>query len=171
MVERERTNHLSELAKLLPYLSLIAVSLLAFNREQRAYIHERDERFGITTGKGGCQFPESHRCNGDDATQIHHIIPQRYAKELGIDPDFVENGITLCEYSHQNLIHPDMRSARSKYGGNKESYKEAFQQRAQQLAKRMVYWTTTWDRQLHTTIVRSEQRARKAGFNQPEGKP
>lgn len=133
-------------------IGLWAISLFAFTEKQKKEIRERD---------GGCMFPEKHPCNGKQKTlHVHHIIPQRYARAVGIEnPDFEENGISLCEYAHQRLIHPDMAEALQAYrAGDKQAFKKAFEKREEILSERKTYWNTTWDRQLHTIAVRNTQR-------------
>lgn len=128
---------------------------MAFSQRQRQNIIERDGN--------KCQFPERHRCNGNQQLQVHHVIPQRYAKDvLHIDPDYEDNGITLCEYSHQNLVHPDMSKARKEYGKNKNSYKDTFEARQEQLRNRQIYWNDKWDRLFNSIVQKNKQRqARK----------
>ena len=138
-------------------LGLYVISFLAFTSSQKKAIRERDGN--------RCQFPADHPCNEKAELQVHHIIPQRYAKEVGIeDPDFAENGITLCEISHQNKVHPDMQEAQQTYHKNPNSFAQAFQKRDDKLKSREVYWNTTWDRLLHVLAVRNTQRAIKGGW-------
>lgn len=145
-------------------MGLLSIAFMAFSRAQKDYIRLRDRQFGIKSNKGGCQFPDKHPCNGDKCVQIHHVIPQKYAQRVGYFADVVENGITLCEHSHQRMIHGDMREARQDYHTDKNSYKKVFKKRKQKLDEKEIYWNDTWDRQLYVTVTRSEQRAQKAGI-------
>lgn len=144
-------------------MALLTFGILSFSMAQKKYIRERDHN--------ECQFCAPHPCNGshdmpeeDRRLQVHHVIPQRYAHEFGIDPDFVENGITLCEQSHQELVHPDMKEAKKTYFKDKSSYKRVFDARKDKLKHRQIYWNDQWDRQFHTIIVRNEQRAKREGI-------
>lgn len=143
-------------------LGLLAISMFgAFTKRQREAILKRDD--------GECQFPEKHEHKG--GLQVHHIIPQRYAKEVGIeDPDYPENGITLCEEAHtgKNGIHPDISRAKKSYGKNKNAYNEVFQERQEKLKNRQVYWNTTWDRLMSVIAVRNTQKKKKEGWQFPE---
>ena len=144
-------------------LGMYALSFLAFTKAQRSAIVERDG--------GKCQFPADHPCNGQAQLQVHHIIPQRYAKEVGIEnPDFAENGITFCEISHQEKIHPDMFEARQHYHKDSGAYDKAFKEREEKLKRKETYWNTTWDRVLHVIAVRNTQRAISNGWKFPEPK-
>lgn len=136
---------------------LAGISTLAFTSSQKEWIRDRDGH--------KCNFPDHHNCNGrhGDNLQVHHIMPQRYCKELGIDPDFAENGVTICERSHQGLIHPDMKKAKQNYGTNKNSYKEVFDERKHKLEQRVIYWVDKWDRALQATVYRNTQRFVKKG--------
>lgn len=134
---------------------LAGISTFAFTSSQKEWIRERDG--------GKCNFPGHHRCNGKHQLQVHHIMPQRYCNDLGIDPDFDTNGVTICENSHQTMIHPDMKTAKENYGGNKNSYKEVFSERAEKLKHREIYWVDKWDRALQATVYRNTQRFVKSG--------
>lgn len=144
-------------------LGLYAIATLSFTKSQRDWIDERDNH--------QCQAPWEHECNG--LTQAkrhkHHIIPQRYAERMGIDPDYPENGISICENAHVgnghetgDVIHPDMRQARLEYRlGNKEAYVEAIRRREGILDRRQIYWNDTYDRVLQTIAIRNTQRFKK----------
>lgn len=125
----------------------------AFTQRQKEWIRERD---------GRCMFPDPHPCNGHKKTlQVHHIICQRYAQMLGMkDWDYPENGISLCEYSHQRLVHPDMLEALVAYQkGDKEAFKHVFTKRNEKLRNREVYWEPKWDRLFHVIAIRNTQNA------------
>jgi len=152
----ERAKELANLFLLSP---LVAVGILgAFSTKQRKSIIERDKEYGMQNNKGGCQFPNTHDCNGDKQVQVHHILPQRYCAELGIDPDFEANGITLCEHAHQVIVHPDMVIAKRDYVKNGRSYAPIFEARADKLKNKEPYWVTIYDRAFHAVVTRSEQR-------------
>ena len=96
----------SLLRKLAP-LGLLTVSLLvslgAYSEKQKAFIKERDE---------GCQFPGEHNCGGK--LIIHQIKPPAYSKKEGLDPDYPENGLTICSNA-QRLIYSDFTLLISNY--------------------------------------------------------
>lgn len=149
------------LSQALPLTSLGLVALgMAFTVKQKAYIRERDGNV--------CQFPEKHDCCGHVGKpvemrklHVHHIIPQRYAHEVGIEnPDFVENGITLCKNSHNGPqgIHADISSAHTK-----SEFKQVFDRRAELLKEKKIYWNDKWDRLLHVIAVRNTQKFEASG--------
>jgi hypothetical protein len=152
-------------------IGLMVFAWMAFTLKQKIWIRERDQEYGIKLNKGGCQFPEGHDCNGDKQTlQVHHVRPQRYMGLFGANPDYAENGISLCEHSHQGKVHPDMREARQGYGQDKNSYNKVFDQRAEKLKRGEIYWDDSWDRPMGTLAVRNTQRAERDGKTFPKGK-
>lgn len=132
----------------------------AFTTEQRKAIKERD--------KNKCQFPAPHNCGGQ--LEVHHILCQRYLTNLGVDPDFAENAITICRNAHQEKVHPDMKKARKEYRRNKNSYREIFEQRDEMLRNREIYWNPQYDRQMQVVALRNTQRAKKEGWELPPKK-
>jgi len=162
-MERDRYEILTLASALGIGLSAVFLSQFAFTKKQREAILERDGN--------KCQFPAKHKHKG--GLQVHHIIPQRYAQEVGIeDPDFAENGISLCEDSHvgPNGVHPDIFQAKKKYPTNPKAYVEVFSQRKEKLKKKEIYWDETWDRQMHVVAIRNTQKATKEGWIFPEKK-
>lgn len=144
---------------------LVFASMFAFTKKQRDAIVERDG--------GKCQMPKKHRHKG--GLQVHHILPQRYCEKVGIeDPDYPENGITLCEEAHvgPNGIHVDIYNAKKDYHKKKReggsSFGEAFEERDKKLDNREIYWDDTYDRQMSAIAVRNTQRAKKKGWVFPE---
>lgn len=147
-------------------LGLLALGM-AFTSRQRLAILNRDKK---------CQAPFKHNCNwalGNSHRHVHHLIPQRYAKEVGIEnPDFELNGISLCENSHvgevknkdAECIHPDIADAKRHYGNDHSSMKRVFDWREEQLRQKKIYWNDKWDRALHALAVRNTQRAIKNGW-------
>lgn len=134
----------------------------AFNDRQRGAIRQRDEN--------KCQFPDDHACNGDDKLEVHHVIPQRYAKEIGIpDPDVPENALTICSQAH-DLIHPDRVKARRTYHKDNRSFQKMSEDRDKKLKTKHIYWVDHWDRQLISTAIKRTQLARLHGWVFPEGK-
>lgn len=135
---------------------------MAFSAKQRLWIRERDNNT--------CQaeaLQVDHDCNGGQELeewrrklQVHHIIPQRYARAVGIEnADFPENAITLCEHFHQRDIHPDMQEALAEYrAGDKEAFKKVGEQRDRMIASKSVYWNETHDRRLAAMAIRNTQR-------------
>lgn len=153
-----------EIITTLAPLGLLVLGL-AFTKAQRTAIINRD--------KGVCQAPFKHVCRGNEeipeenrVLQVHHILPQRYCEVVGIEnPDFAENGLTLCKPAHvgPNGIHPDIASARSQ-----EDFKRIFVERNEKLKRREVYWDTSHDRQMHVLAVKNTQIALKGGWVFPE---
>lgn len=81
-------------------VSLLAIGYLGFSAGQRGAIKYRDNK--------ECQMdcPLAEHCGGrNDKLNVHHVRPQRWLTDHGFDPDYAENGITLCETFHQNEIH------------------------------------------------------------------
>jgi len=113
--------------------------------EQRAAIKRRDNQ--------ECQMDCSRAryCGGrGNRPNVHHILPQAYARMFGICPDFPENVITVCETFHQREIHTH---------GISETQKA--------IRERRPYWDTTHDRLLYATALRNTQRALKRGWHFP----
>jgi len=136
-------------------------SLGAFTKKQRDAIVDRDD--------GECQMPKKHDHKG--GLQVHHIIPQRYAKEVGIEnPDYPENGLTICEEAHvgEDGIHTDIHAAKKAYGRNKNAFQEVFKERQEKLRNKQTYWNTTWDRLMSVVAVRNTQKKKKQGWEFPE---
>ena len=162
MPETEHRSLVSELSKLLPLLTMLAVSMLAFNREQRAAIvKDRDE--------DRCQAPFEHKCNGDQGLELHHIRPQRYAKTVGISEDandVPENGISLCKNAH-TCIHPDQITARRNYHIDKQSYHKVFDARQTLLDQRKIYWMDRFDRIMAAVAAKRSDQARARGWVYP----
>ncbi|MCX7955963.1 MAG: hypothetical protein N2593_02580 [Patescibacteria group bacterium] len=131
---------------------------MAFSSSQKKAIKERDKNI--------CQFPDPHNCCGgldrsikERNLHVHHIIPQRYAKYLDIDPDFLENGITLCRNAHM-IIHPDMKQIR-----NKREFFNVINEREGKLKKGEIYWNSTWDSLFHDIVLRNSQKLNKSTEN------
>lgn len=134
----------------------------SFTRLQRDAIKNRDEHH--------CQFPSKHNCNqGPDGKflVVHHLLPQRYSQKFDIDPDFPENGLSICSNAH-DLIHPDMVAARENFSEDKEVFDEVFEARRRMLDENKIYWVTTWDRAMYAIALRNTQKARLNGFEWPE---
>ena len=129
----------------LPYVAESVLGLwtiaMCFSIEQRAAIRRRDNQ--------ECQMDcaQAVHCNPGSPLEVHHVIPQAYAREFGIMPDFPENGISLCRDFHQNEIH-NMKVPEAKKA----------------LHERRVYWNTEHDRKLGAIAVRNTQRAKKKGW-------
>lgn len=159
MIEASLVREAISQALPLSSLGLLALGM-AYTASQKRHIKDRDNNV--------CQFPDKHNCCGNAAKpiedrklQVHHIIPQRYAEEVGIEnPDTEENGITLCKTSHvgPNGIHPDIATAHSK-----SDFANVFQHRNELLKQHKIYWNDTWDRLLHVISLRNTQRFAKTG--------
>jgi hypothetical protein len=150
MINPEVLTHLPEISGILGLLTIA----MAFTQRQREAIKERD---GWT-----CQATAKHKCNAQYGLEVDHIIPQRYAHEMGIDPDFPENALSKCKNAH-NIKHPDRVSALQHYRDDKaqgiNTFAELGKQRAELLSQRQIYWNPANDR---TDTVRALQLTQKA---------
>lgn len=141
----------------------------ALNAKQRFAIRERDNN-----ECQGCGITSICTRNTPDRIhlQVHHIIPQGYSKRMGIDPDYPENLITICENLHighpTQSVHPDTYQARETYRGQKESYNQMIEARKVKLENREIYWNTQYDRQFHVIATRNTQRIKVTGWHFPE---
>ena len=155
----------------LPYIAETVLSLwaiaMAFTTAQRKWIRERDGNVCQACILG---LPHSSECTGRPGlephkrkNQVHHVIPQRYAKVIGMETaDFAENGITLGASFHQEDIHPDMKKALHRYrGGDKGSFKRVGVDRNALLSEGVIYWNSTHDRLLSTRAIQNTQRHEK----------
>jgi len=137
-------------------------ALLPFNDRQRRAIRERDDH--------RCQFPEcpiSPQCN-PRRLECHHIKPQGYLKRFGVDPDFPENALTICERAH-DAIHPDRVAAKERYRrGDKKAFQELHPERQRKLEEKKPYWQEKWDRAMGTIALKRTQQAKKNGWEFPE---
>jgi hypothetical protein len=159
MIEARMTAEILSQALPLASFGLLALGM-AYTAKQKTFIRDRDNNV--------CQFPDKHDCCGHVGKplearklHVHHIIPQRYAQEVGIgDPDFVENGITICKNSHNGPqgIHPDIAGVRTK-----SEFKRVFDHRAELLKEKKIYWNDKWDRLLHVIAVRNTQKFESSG--------
>ena len=147
---------------------------MPLTEKQRQAIYERDNH--------ECQFPACPlRANGNSAKvactpkklNAHHVLPQRYSELFGINPDFAENAITVCEGVHirsDEGIHPDMAKALREYRTNPDAVKKVFEQREHILEERQPYWNTDWDRPMSAIAIKRTQDAKKEGWEFPEKK-
>lgn len=137
--------------------------LMAFTAKQRAAIVERDG--------GKCRATTTHSCNEENGLEVDHIIPQRYAKEVGIDPDFPENALSKCKNAH-DIKHPDRIEARKRYHLFKKQGKDSFKllglERSQKLKEKVIYWNAANDRTDSVMAIKLTQQARKSGWEFPE---
>lgn len=122
--------------------AMLAIGAMAFTLRQRQAIRARD--------KQECQMDcEAARfCGkGNDPLEVHHVLPQAYSRQYGVDPDYPENAVSVCRTFHQEEIHntslPDAQQA---------------------IRERRPYWNTEHDRKLSAIAVRNTQRARKKGW-------
>src|SRR3990167_2442756 len=149
--------------------------LAAYTPKQRDAIKSRDHY--------KCQFPphlNGHKNECSGRLEVHHIKPQRYLKNFGVDPDFENNGLTVCANAHtgidpktppERVIHPDMREAHIIYKEDKESYKKVFKKRDEALQSGVIYWNDTYDRPMEVIAIRNTQRGHEKGWNfPPKGK-
>ncbi|NCN45083.1 MAG: hypothetical protein COU63_00745 [Candidatus Pacebacteria bacterium CG10_big_fil_rev_8_21_14_0_10_36_11] len=146
--------------KLIPWGILAVsffVSLAAFSEKQKTSIKERDNN--------SCQFPGEHECGG--GLLIHQIIPPKYAKKFGINPDFAANGITICQnaLTGSQGIYPDIAMATT--SNEPGALKKAITLRTTKLNQRQPYWNEKYDRAMHAIVARNTQTAEKTGWNFP----
>jgi len=142
-------------------VALAELSKFAFTSKQKRAIRERDGH--------QCNFPNGHDCNGHEQLHIHHLLPQRYCANLGIDPDYGENGLTICQNSHVQTIHPDMTQAKNEYRqGNKDAFAQKFEDREQALLNKEIYWNPDYDRAMIAVAIRNTQRAVDNGWKFPD---
>ncbi len=139
----------------LALLPLFATAFFAFSKAQHEAILERDEH--------KCQAPWKHECKG--RLEVHHVLPQGYSKMFGVDPDFVENGITLCQNSHvgREGVHPDTAEAFDEYKTNKRAFKDMIARRAEKLKEHIIYWNSEHDRPMQVVALKRTQEAKKRG--------
>lgn len=145
-------------------LGLLEATSFSFKPSQRKAIVERDKEFGIKKNKGGCQAPENHPCHGDKKIHVHHVRPQRYCVTLGVDPDFPENAISLCDEAHVGGKgkHPDTAKAKENYAkGDKKAFEKMGEERQEKLDERTIYWDDKTDRQLDMLALRATQKKDK----------
>ena len=138
------------------FLNALLVTSWGFTLRQKEALRERDGN--------KCNAPFKHDCNWKKAGHAHHILPQGYAKRFGIDPDFAENGIYICENAHIKVIHPDAQDAKRQYvTGDKKAFEKLIKDRSDKLDERTAYWNDIYDRALYAVALRNTQRAEKKG--------
>lgn len=161
MISPEVLNHLPDIVTTLGTLGF----LMAFTQKQRMAIVMRDGN--------KCRATAKHQCNEEKGLEVDHIIPQRYAAEVGIDPDFPENALSKCKNAH-NIKHPDRIETLKKYHTLKDQGINAFavlgEERKKKLKEKLIYWNSTNDRTDSVMAIRLTQNARKAGWVFPERK-
>lgn len=146
-------------------LGLLAIAFGAFSRGQRdAIALDRDE--------GHCQAPFEHDCN-EDRLEVHHIMPQRYAKHFKIDEENIdtpENAISLCKPAHM-MIHPDMTKALRDYHKMKaegiNSFEVLGEERQEKLNQHEIYWNDKHDRKMRMVALKRTQESKKRGWAFP----
>lgn len=162
MINPETLQHVPEIVSFIGFLTIA----MAFTKAQRKSIaYERDG--------GKCRATVKHECNEAKGLEVDHIIPQRYAAEVGIDPDFPENALTKCKAAH-NIKHPDRISTLQKYHALKAQGINAFavlgEERKKKLKEKVIYWNSANDRTDSVMAIRLTQQARKQGWVFPEKK-
>jgi hypothetical protein len=144
----------SLLRKLAPSLGLLAISAIvslgAYSEKQKAFIKERDG--------DSCQFPGEHDCGGK--LIIHQIKPPAYSKEEGLDPDYAENGLTICSNA-QKLIYSDLQQI------PRDGVGKVMKQRGIKLKQGRPYWNAFFDRPMSTRATINTQRAKADGQEFP----
>lgn len=125
-----------------------------FSAKQREALKARDG--------GTCQFPSPHVCTKDKKLEEHHILPQGYSQVVKIEPDFAENGLTICSNAH-DLIHPDRVAVRRNYHQNKRGFEQLRETRHYMLENKTIYWNPEFDRPMQVIALRNTQRAIASG--------
>ena len=132
----KKERGLAERLTITVFTDFLLLTSLSLSYQQRKIIRERDGN--------KCQFPvPGHKCNGRVNLEINHIFPQKYCRSLGVDPDYPENLLTLCQNSHTGdpsngrqiePIHPDIRDARKGYHRNRQAISEAIKEQEKPLS-------------------------------------
>lgn len=137
----------------------------ALNTKQREWVKKRDGQ--------RCQATVKHKCNQEDGIEVDHIMPQRYAYNLGIDPDFPENCLSKCKNAH-NIKHPDRIAALQTYHQAKSiginTFEELSQARNSLLENRQIYWNDANDRTDAVRAIQLTQRFKAKGEVWPQSK-
>ena len=154
-----------------PLLAISLLPLAAFTRRQVKAIRQRDNN--------RCQFPTYSEksgwliCGRQDRLEVHHIIPQRYAKQvLNWSEDRIDhpkNGITLCQAHHQDVIHPDIVKAKREYGEDRASFDKCFENRDRLVKEGYKYWNDDWDRALAYKAEENTLSAQEWNFPKKRG--
>jgi hypothetical protein len=141
-------------------------NLMALTKGQAKAIDIRDEKHCLARL---AHIP--HECSEPQGIERHHIIPQRYALVVNLDPDVPENIASLCKTFHREYIHPDVKEAMSHYQEDKakgiDTFHQLFDQRQEKLENREVYWNTEYDRILGVQAQKQNTKARKEGWKFP----
>lgn len=156
--------------RLVRYGAEIAVGYLTLQLLLNAFTHKQRDAIVFGRDEGKCQATFRHRCNQRQfPLELDHIIPQRYAKEMGIpDVDTPENAITKCRAAH-DMKHPDRVKARQEWhGSNGTSFNNMFNDRHDKLEHRKIYWNPEHDREDSVVALRRTQKARAKGWVFPE---
>lgn len=139
---------------------------MGLTSKERSSIIDRDDN--------RCQFPACPKKGGQnklnctpDKLNVHHILPQRFCDKYGIDPDFAENLITICQGCHigsPDGVHPDAYQARTDFHEDPESFKKMADARNERLRNRTPCWNTEYDRAMSTVAVKNTQEKKKKGW-------
>lgn len=158
--ELHLANELVSFARIILDNPALAIGFLCFTLKQKNWIRERDNQTCVAY-----QLRIPHDCNASPTipieqrkTEIHHLKPQRYLKEFGIDPDYELNGCTLCQNFHRHYIHPDMGEAIKNYHRNRGGIAQVQKDRDKLIKQRVIYWVDIYDRVLSTRVVQNSQR-------------
>lgn len=156
-----------ELLTVLEIGGAVALGLGAFNKAQRQWILDRDGN--------KCKAPFKHTEDTEHPLEVHHVLPQRYGKVVGLEEetlDVPQNAVTLCRAGH-DVIHPDRVSARQTYHQAKQNgqdtFKELMSKRGKKLEQKQVYWNTEHDRAMQVVALRQTQKVDASTF--PKKKP
>jgi len=144
-------------------------NLMALNQAQKRAVDERDERHCLARLAG---IP--HVCDEPQGIERHHILPQRYAHQIGFDPDLPENIASLCKTFHREYVHPDVAEALTHYVEDKQkgidTFHQLFEGRQEKLDNREIYWNPEFDRQLQAQVQKQNTKARRKGWRFPLSK-
>lgn len=141
-------------------------NLMALNQAQKTAVDIRDGKHCLARL---AHLP--HECTETQGIERHHILPQRYAFQVGFDPDTPENIASLCKVFHREYVHPDVKEALTHYQDDKskgiDTFQALFDGRQEKLENREIYWNPEFDRVLQAQVQKQNTAARKEGWRWP----
>lgn len=139
---------------------------MPLTNKQRKAILERDS----INGEPICMFPhrDSQKCEG--GFHVHHIKPQRWWIDRGIKDEELHhhtNLLTICQWSHERIIHPDVRRARLLYSVDPRSFERIMVERDNLSHENIPYWNTTYDHEMSIIAKHRSMVALLSGWEYP----
>lgn len=133
------------------------------NFDQRIAIRERDNN-----QCQGCRiWPHCERDTPATTNlEVHHLLPRAYASRVGINPNFPENLITICQTmhtGHRDSIHPDSFQAKMTFRENPKVFLELGIEVREKLDNRQIYWNDNYTRPLAVRAVKNTQKVVSEG--------